>query len=150
MKAHIRAAEEADLERLVEHYSQLSLDQTREDAAQIERYRAAFREIERSSFQHILVADIGEAGIVGSVTLLIVPNLTYTARPFAIIENVIVDTAARGAGVGEALISRAVEIAREAGCYRVSLTSNKRRSEAHKFYERLGFKASHDGFQLRF
>jgi GNAT superfamily N-acetyltransferase len=96
------------------------------------------------------VADVGEAGIVGSVTLLIVPNLTYTARPFAIIENVIVDTAARGAGVGEALISRAVEIAREAGCYRVCLTSNKRRSEAHKFYERLGFKASHDGFQLRF
>jgi GNAT superfamily N-acetyltransferase len=88
--------------------------------------------------------------VLGSVTLIIIPNLTYVARPFALIENVVVDEGARGKGIGESLIRQAIESAREEGCYRVSLTSNKRRQAAHKFYERLGFTASHEGFQLRF
>jgi GNAT superfamily N-acetyltransferase len=59
-----------------------------------------------------------------------------------------VDESARGLGHGEALIEQAVEEARQAGCYKVSLTSNKRRGEAHRFYERLGFVQTHEAFRI--
>jgi GNAT superfamily N-acetyltransferase len=51
-------------------------------------------------------------------------------------------------GYGESLMRYAIEEARRAGCYKVSLTSNKRRAEAHRFYEKMGFTATHEGFRL--
>jgi GNAT superfamily N-acetyltransferase len=150
MTVDIRSATEGDLPRLIELYAQLSLDQPREDASQVERYIKSFAEITPNPRHRILVAENTGGPVLGSVTLIIVPNLTYVARPFALIENVVVDAGARGKGIGESLIRQAIELAREEGCYRVSLTSNKRRQDAHKFYERLGFTASHEGFQLRF
>ena len=62
----------------------------------------------------------------------------------------VVDEAARGKAYGEALIERAIAMAKEAGCYKVSLTSNKRRTEAHRFYERLGFQRTHEAFRINF
>ena len=61
-----------------------------------------------------------------------------------------VDAAKRGAGYGELLLRHAMEEARRAGCYKLSLTSNKRRTDAHRFYGRLGFQATHEGFQIEF
>ena len=86
----------------------------------------------------------------GSLSLIIVPNLTHVGRPYAIIENVVVDASERGAGHGEALMRHAIEEARRAGCYKVSLTSNKSRPDAHRFYERLGFRATHEGYRVEF
>ncbi len=59
-----------------------------------------------------------------------------------------VDARHRSKGYGEVLIRHAVEEARKAGCYKVSLTSNKRRTEAHRFYERLGFQRTHEAFRI--
>jgi GNAT superfamily N-acetyltransferase len=54
----------------------------------------------------------------------------------------------RGRGIGAALLNAAVERAKAAGCYRIQLTSNKLRPDAHRFYRRHGFEASHEGFKL--
>ena len=94
----------------------------------------------------LVVEDDGR--IVGALVLAIVENITRKGTPYAIIENVVVDEDARGQRHGEALIGQAVEEARQAGCYKVSLTSNKRRSEAHRFYERLGFVQTHEAFRI--
>ncbi|HEY8088695.1 MAG TPA: GNAT family N-acetyltransferase, partial [Polyangiaceae bacterium] len=64
------------------------------------------------------------------------------------IESVHVCSSLRGRGIGSALMRFAVEEARRLGCHRVQLTSNKKRAEAHRFYGRLGFTASHEGFKL--
>ena len=93
---------------------------------------------------------VAEAGgrIAGSATLIIVPNLTHQGRPYAIVENVVVDQTQRGGGIGELLMRHAIEAAGRAGCYKLSLTSNRRREDAHRFYERLGFVATHEGYRL--
>ena len=86
--------------------------------------------------------------IVGTLALSIIPNLSHKGSPYAIIENVVVDERARSKGYGEKLIRHAIEEAKRAGCYKVSLTSNKRRKDAHRFYERLGFEKTHQGFRI--
>jgi GNAT superfamily N-acetyltransferase len=144
----IREAERADLPTLIRLYNELSLDDPREDEAEMERYEAAFSAIAAISGHRVLVAE-EDGRLLGSVTVIVEPNLTYQGTPFAIIENVVVTEIARGKGVGALIMNAAIEIAQEAGCYKVSLTSNKRRADAHRFYEGLGFKASHEGFQLR-
>lgn len=146
--ASIRDAQEADLPRLVELLAQLSVDELREDAGPPlpESYRTAFRAIENDPRQRLLVLELGER-IVGATTLIIVPNLSHRGRPWAQVENVIVDERERGGGHGEQLMRYALDAAREAGCYKLVLTSNKQRSDAHRFYTRLGFRATHDGFR---
>ena len=76
------------------------------------------------------------------------PNLSHRGTPYAIIENVVVDEKARSKGSGELLMRHAIEAARLAGCYKVSLTSSKLRMEAHRFYARLGFQRTHEAFRM--
>ena len=146
---YIRDAREADLPRIVELLTQLSLDGPRE---RLEKplpasYLAAFEEIVADQRQRLLVIE-AQGRIVGSAALIIVPNLSRQGRPYAIIENIVVDTDVRGAGHGEKLVRYAIEEARKAGCYKLSLTSNKRRPNAHRFYERLGFQATHEDYRV--
>lgn len=149
MDVSIRRATEADLPRIVELLQELSLDDPREDAATPlpESYRRAYQEIAADSSQHLLVAE-RSGRILGTTAVVVVPNLSRRGRPYAIAENVVVDAAARGQGVGEALLREAARIARTAGCFKLSLTSNKQRGDAHRFYGRLGFRATHEGFRL--
>lgn len=145
----VREATEADLPRLVELLAQLGPG--REDALDPlpERYYHAWRRLRETPGNTVLVAE--SAGrLAGTLTLTIVPNLTHRGSPYAILENVVVDESHRSQGIGERLVQYAVQAARDAGCYRVSLTSNKRRLEAHRFYRRLGFEASHEGFRITF
>ena len=86
--------------------------------------------------------------VVGTLTLYFLLNLSHGARPFAIVENVVVDANVRGGGHGRALMEHAVRLAREAGCYKVSLTSHTNRAAAHAFYDAIGFTNSHRGFTL--
>jgi predicted N-acetyltransferase YhbS len=95
----------------------------------------------------ILVADRDDE-IVGCADLSVVPNLTHDARPWALLENIVVDPSARRGGIGRALLGEAVERAKAAGCYKVQLVSNKRRAEAHAFYGSAGFESSAEGFRL--
>ncbi|MBC7995918.1 MAG: GNAT family N-acetyltransferase [Rhizobacter sp.] len=80
------------------------------------------------------------AGIaVGTYTLFILPLLAHAGAPEAVVEDVAVHPEAQGQGIGRALMQHAMDLAREAGCYKLALSSNQRREQAHAFYERLGF-----------
>ncbi len=143
----IRRATEADLPRLIELMAQLRPDEPEaEDPSRIEDYARVLARMTAQG-QRVLVAE-DNGWIAGALVLAIVENISRRGTPYAIIENVVVDEPARGLGHGEALIEQAVEEARQAGCYKVSLTSNKRRGEAHRFYERLGFVQTHEAFRI--
>jgi GNAT superfamily N-acetyltransferase len=93
---------------------------------------------------------IGERGgeIVATMQLTFIPGLSRRGTWRAQIEGVRVASIARGDGLGEELIRWAIMQARSRGCALVQLTSDARRQDAHRFYERLGFVASHTGFKL--
>jgi GNAT superfamily N-acetyltransferase len=146
----IRDARAEDIPRLLELYLQLSeSSQHPEDAIRpvTEAHRAALRRIEADLALRLLVAEEAER-IVGTLALYIMPNLSHGGRPFALVENVVVDASSRGSGVGRRLMAEAVRLAEEAGCYKVTLTSNIKRTDAHAFYERIGFGQTHRGFTL--
>jgi GNAT superfamily N-acetyltransferase len=96
----------------------------------------------------VLVAATGDGCLVGTVDLLVVPNLTRAGRPWGAVENVVVDDTARRHGVGTRLMDEVRRRAAAAGCYKLQLLSNKRRAEAHAFYEAAGFEAVAEGFRL--
>lgn len=118
-----------------------------------ESYGRAFAAIDVDPNNEIIVAELEgeETGrtVVGVLQLTFIPNLTYRGSWRAMIEGVRVDSAARSAGIGRKMIHWAVERARARGCRLVQLTSDKSRPEAIRFYESLGFVASHEGFKLR-
>jgi N-acetylglutamate synthase-like GNAT family acetyltransferase len=147
----IRDAVLDDLPRIVALLRQISPDEPREqsEGPLLNAYVSAFRQIEANPHQRILVAE-REGQVVATMALMIVPNLSYRGRPWAHVENIVVDLASRRNGYGEALMRYAVEEARRAGCYKIVLTSNKRRTDAHSFYRKLGFAATHEGFRISF
>lgn len=147
-EALIREATEADLPRLLELYQQLAELSTLPDDAAFavsDAHRAAFRALQDDPRATCLVLEVA-GRVQGTLTLYALPNLTHGARPFALVENVVVDASLRGNGYGQLLMERAETLAREGGCYKVSLTSNMRRLNAHRFYERIGERPSHQGF----
>jgi GNAT superfamily N-acetyltransferase len=79
---------------------------------------------------------------------MIVPNLSHGALPWATIESVVVDSKYRGTGIGKLLLEYFRKKAKSAGCYKVQLMSDKRRTEAHKFYKAIGYNATAEGFRL--
>lgn len=111
------------------------------------RVRDAFAEIARSPDNELWVAELaGE--IVGTLQLTYIPGLSRNGMRRALLEAVRVAAARRGQGVGAAFMRHAVERARARGCGLVQLTTDARREDAHRFYERLGFVASHKGMKL--
>lgn len=146
----VRSATHDDLPGLLPLYRQLSLDQasyTDPDpaaaAAQLDRILA-------SDAFDLLVAVLDDGTIAGTATVAIVPNLSSGARPWCAVEAVVVDEAARGTGVGRAIMERAIAIAREHGCYKVELQSRHERTWAHGFYAALGFAQIANGYKLYF
>ena len=80
------------------------------------------------------------AGIaVGTYSFFVLPLLAHSGAPEAIVEDVAVHPEAQGQGIGRSMMEHAMQLAREAGCYKLALSSNQRREHAHAFYERLGF-----------
>ena len=110
-------------------------------------YGAAFDAIDADPNQELVVAESGGA-VVGVLQLTFIPSLTYRGGWRALIEGVRVAAALRSAGVGQRLFEWAIARARERGCHLLQLTSDKARPDAIRFYERLGFVASHEGLKL--
>ena len=107
---------------------------------------ASFAAIERSAEHQQWVAEqSGE--VVGIYQLSFLPGLARNGMWRALIESVHVRADRRSSGVGAAMISHAIEQAQQHGCGIVQLTSDKRRADAHRFYRRLGFVASHEGMK---
>jgi GNAT superfamily N-acetyltransferase len=109
-------------------------------------HRAAFAQIDADPADHLLVAEI-DGEVVGCLQLTILRHLTHRGGRRGHVEAVRVDAARRGEGIGTALMEAAIALAVEHDCRLVQLTSNAQRTDAHRFYERLGFTSSHVGFK---
>ena len=118
-----------------------------DDDEGLEPYRRAFEAIDADPAHLLLVAESG-GEIVATMQLSFLPGLARRGALRAQIEAVRVRVDQRGSGLGGELMIWAIEEARRRGCALVQLTSDKRRTDAHRFYERLGFVASHEGFKL--
>jgi len=112
------------------------------------RYRAAFDEITADPNHRLIVAET-EGAIVGTLQISIIPGMPNFGMKRGLLENVHIRADQRGTGLGTRMVQWAIEHCREAGCGLVQLTSNKVRLDAHRFYEKLGFIKSHEGFKLR-
>ncbi|WP_375404151.1 GNAT family N-acetyltransferase [uncultured Sphingomonas sp.] len=110
-------------------------------------YLTAFDEMVADPRQLPLVAEEG-GRLVGYLQLSLIPGLAFRGMKRALIESVRIASDRRGEGLGAALIAHAIERARVNGCRLVQLTSTNDRVDAHRFYERLGFAATHMGFKL--
>ena len=84
------------------------------------------------------------------MVLLFVPNLSHAASPWALVENLVVESGWRNRGIGRMLLDHVVARAREYGCNRIQLCSDQRRGEAHRLYTAAGFEASAHGFRIWF
>jgi ribosomal protein S18 acetylase RimI-like enzyme len=145
----IRIATEADLPGIVRLLADDDLGRGREryEDPLPQAYVDAFRAMQRQGGNAFLVADEGGA-IVGCLQITIIPGVSQMGATRAQIEAVRVDRGQRGRKLGEALIQHAIDRARTAGCSLVQLTTDKTRADAHRFYQRLGFKATHEGMKL--
>ncbi len=144
---HFRKAAASDLPAIVVLLADDVLGQARESGAVSEAYRAAFDAIAVQPGNDVFVGEV-DGEVVATAQMTLIPNLSLNGSLRAQIEGVRVASSQRGQGAGEALIRWLIERAREAGVGLVQLTSNKERGDAIRFYERLGFAASHEGFKL--
>ena len=146
---HFRRAAHADLRAIVELLADDPLGARRERLAETlpEAYLRAFDAIDADSNQALIVAE-REGEVVGVLQLTFIASLTWQGSTRALIEGVRVAASARGAGIGEALVREAIDRSRRRGCRIVQLTTDRTRADAHRFYERLGFAATHVGMKL--
>ncbi|WP_374774813.1 GNAT family N-acetyltransferase [Streptomyces sp. NBC_01310] len=144
----IRPATEADLPAIVAMLADDPLGATRESPQDLASYRAALARLTGDPNQHLVVA-VRAGRVVGTLQLTIVPGLSRKGATRSIIEGVRVHADERSSGLGTRFIEWAVEKSRAEECSLVQLTSDVTRTDAHRFYERLGFTASHVGFKLQ-
>ncbi|MFJ9762621.1 GNAT family N-acetyltransferase [Streptomyces erythrochromogenes] len=144
----IRPATEADLPAIVAMLADDPLGATRESPEDLTPYRTALERLTGDPNQHVVVA-VRAGRVVGTLQLTIVPGLSRKGATRAIIEGVRVHGDERGSGLGTRFIKWAIEKSRAENCTLVQLTSDVTRTDAHRFYERLGFTASHVGFKLQ-
>ncbi|WP_340646877.1 GNAT family N-acetyltransferase [Phenylobacterium sp.] len=111
-------------------------------------YYAAFDRIEASDGNILTVAELGGA-VVGCLQMTFIPGLSNQGADLALIEGVRVDTALRSQGLGAMLVEWALDAARARGCQAVELFTHKTRTDAHRFYDRLGFAQSHVGYRIK-
>ncbi|MGW6705126.1 N-acetyltransferase family protein [Streptomyces sp. NPDC054956] len=118
------------------------------EAAEVgEAHERAFAAIEADARNEMLVLE-EDGTVLGCLQLTYIPGLGQGGRDRALVEAVRIRADRRGGGLGARLMELAAERARARGCGLMQLTSNKRRGDAHRFYERLGFARSHEGFKL--
>ncbi|WNG51811.1 GNAT family N-acetyltransferase [Archangium minus] len=96
----------------------------------------------REDVDNFCFVDEREGQVVGTVLLHLCPDVMFEERPYALLENLVVDPGARGRGSGRALLEHAERVCREHGCTKVMLLSGVHRTEAHAFFERLGYSGS--------
>jgi GNAT superfamily N-acetyltransferase len=147
----LRRAAAGDLPALVDLLAADQLGATRDGVRTPEdlaAYQAAFRSIDADPAHLLLVAQAGEQ-VVGTMQLSFLPGLARRGALRAQIEAVRVSDDWRGQGLGSAMLTWAIEESRRRGCALVQLTTDKTRASAHRFYERHGFLASHEGMKLR-
>lgn len=145
----VREAELRDLPRIIEIMAEDDLGKEREIYTQpvAQCYVDAFNNIsgDRNS---ILLVICEEGNVIGGLQITFTQYLSHKGSIRATIENVHIAESCRNRGAGTVLMNYAVELAKEKNCTIVQLTSNKTRTDAHRFYRRLGFKNTHEGMKL--
>jgi len=142
-----RDAERADVPAIVALLADDVLGASREAGQVDDAYWAAFAMLAGDARNRVIVADAG-GQVVGTLQLTLIPGLSRHGMLRAQIEGVRVASGGRGRGLGRQMIEWAVAQARQAGCGLVQLTSDKQRPGAIRFYESLGFTATHEGLKL--
>lgn len=147
MSAQVRDIRIDELDKLLELYKHLNPD---DPVLSIdERLKSIWNEILDNPDQFCLVME-EDSLLVSSCIVVIIKNLTRNARPYALIENVITHENYRKRGYGTAVIKRAIEIAKENGCYKVMLMTSRKKESTLRFYEKAGFqKGEKTAFVLR-
>lgn len=143
----LRRATAGDIPALFAMLADDPLGAGREDDGDLAPYRRAFDLVDADPAHVLLVAVDGD-DVVGTLQLSVLPGLARRGASRGQIEAVRVAAGARGRGLGAAMIGWAVAESRRRGCGLVQLTTDKSRTDARRFYERLGFVASHEGLKL--
>ena len=131
----IREADIRDLDRLLELYSLLfgkNILEKNEDTVMIWNY------IMTDKMYHVIVAE-ENGDLVSTCTCIIIPNLTYDQRPFAVVENIVTKSEFRAQGFATACLQEAQRIAEANNCFRIMLATQSKLQSTHKFYEKLGY-----------
>jgi ribosomal protein S18 acetylase RimI-like enzyme len=139
-----RVAAQADLAEILRLYAQPDLDGKALSLPEAERL---FDRLAQYPDYHLYVA-VRDGQVVGTFALLIMHNLGHWGTPSGVIEDVAVDPACQGQGIGRIMMRHALEICGEKGCYKAVLSSNLRRERAHAFYESLGFERHGYSFRV--
>jgi len=149
-KVRFRPARIGDLDWIVEMLANDPLGSQRERYEQPlpEGYQQAFAAIDTDPNNELIVACVnGE--VVGVQQITFTPYLTHQGSWRATIEGVRISASVRGKGIGSEMIRWAIQRAKERGCHLVQLTTDKKRTDALRFYEQLGFEATHEGLKMR-
>jgi GNAT superfamily N-acetyltransferase len=132
-----REAGPDDFESILRLYRQLNpTDPVLQDGSDA----LAFKRILDTPGLHLFVLETG-TGIVATTYLNVIPNLTRSAAPYAVIENVVVDEDLRGTGLGKRIMADTLQAAWDAGCYKAMLQTGSRNPATHAFYKACGFSA---------
>ncbi|WP_449189074.1 GNAT family N-acetyltransferase [Treponema lecithinolyticum] len=135
-----------DVSSLLALYAQL--DENNKNT-EVQKLKAAWQQIENDS-KITCYGAVDNGKVVATCCAFILPNITASCRPLCLIENVVTDERYRKRGLGKKLIEMAICKAKENGCYKVMLQSGIKRTQAHAFYEKLGFDSStKKAFDLR-
>lgn len=149
---NIRKAEKKDITEIVEMLADDELGRLREDFTTPlpQSYLLAFGAISRDPNQELMVVEDESGSVIGTLQLSFIQYLTYRGGIRAQIEAVRIKKTHRGKGIGEKMFHWAIGRAQERGAHVLQLTTDKKRPDALRFYEKLGFKASHEGMKLHF
>lgn len=132
---YIREAEAPDLEELLLLYSVLYGKNVLKKDKEMERI---WNRMLTDQHYHVIVAEEDDR-IVSTCTCVIIQNLTFEHRPYAIVENIVTHSEYRAQGLATACLQEAKSIASEAGCYKITLSTASKLPSTHKFYEKLGY-----------
>jgi GNAT superfamily N-acetyltransferase len=144
----LRRAVAADVPAIAALLADDVIGAVREAPGDLEPYRTAFAAVDADPAHLLVVVEDGAGSVVATLQLSLVPGLSRRGALRAQIEAVRVAPEQRGAGLGSALIRWAIDESRRRGAALVQLTTDLRRTDAHRFYERLGFVGSHLGMKL--
>jgi len=145
-QVRIREARDKDVAQILELYCEAGIGA--KETSTLDEARAQLGTCRRYPSLRVFVAEVN-GQIVGTYELLIIDNLAKRGRKSAIVEDVAVSPQHQGRGIGRAMIQHAMGQAKDAGCYKLVLSSNLQRPHAHAFYEAIGFERHGYSFRVK-
>ena len=149
MQVLIRQATVDDLSDILSLYAQPDMDNNK--VISLENAKELFDQFSQYPNYHLYVACYPNADnkVVGTFALLVMHNIGHQGSPSAIVEDVVVSSSHQSQTIGSEMMTHAMVLARQAGCYKLALSSNQKRQRAHAFYESLGFDKHGYSFQIK-